>query len=170
LHHFYRIHRKHPRLFQECLWTAVTILIRPRHEERRWLSFLTETALFPCNLISQVLGHGFVICLRLHCWHLSSVPYIPSVKNTCHFSALQIDIKIDFICFSMCVFQGPANHAERESIEHGFRTRRNFPGCHGDIDGKHVWFKPLLNAEVNFGTTRELIVLRLLIMIIVLDI
>jgi hypothetical protein len=51
---------------------------------------------------------------------------------------LQVDIKINFICFSMCVFQVPANHAESANIEHGFRTRWNFPGCHGAIDGIHV--------------------------------
>jgi hypothetical protein len=50
----------------------------------------------------------------------------------------QIDIKIDFIYFSMCVFQVPANHAEWASIEHGFRRRWNFPGCRGAIDGKHA--------------------------------
>jgi hypothetical protein len=51
---------------------------------------------------------------------------------------LQIDIKIDLIYFSVCVFQVPANHAEWASIEHGFRTRCNFSGCHCAIYGKHV--------------------------------
>jgi hypothetical protein len=68
---------------------------------------------------------------------------------------LQIDIKVDFICFSMCVFQVPANHAEWESIEHGFQTRWNFPGCHGAIDGKHVLIQAPSQRGSEFWNYKE---------------
>ncbi|XP_045760625.1 putative nuclease HARBI1 [Maniola jurtina] len=40
------------------------------------------------------------------------------------------------------------DHNEWQEIEDGFRTRWNFPGCHGAIDGKHV----LIDAPPNSGS------------------
>lgn len=36
------------------------------------------------------------------------------------------------------MFQVPSTADEWKNIEHGFRTRWNFPGCAGALDGKRV--------------------------------
>lgn len=46
------------------------------------------------------------------------------------------------------MFQVPQNNEEWKEIELGFRTRWNFPGYHGAIDGKHV----IIQAPPNCGS------------------
>jgi hypothetical protein len=50
------------------------------------------------------------------------------------------------------------NYAEWASIQRGFRTRWNFPGCHGAIDGIHVLIQAPSQCGSEFWKTRELIV------------
>lgn len=45
------------------------------------------------------------------------------------------------------MFQVP-NNEEWNEVESGFRTRWNFPGCHGAIDGKHI----TIEAPPNCGS------------------
>lgn len=46
------------------------------------------------------------------------------------------------------MFQVPQNNEDWKEIELGFRTRWNFPGCHGAIDGKHL----IIQAPPNCGS------------------